>query len=70
MQPQFVAAPPNPPGAMMEAVQGAPPVVNPPPGAVYRPELNLAQNPFYYHVNGILYEAHMQKLYRSSHGMG
>jgi len=35
----------------------------------YRPELSPAENPFYYHVNGILYEAHMQRLLRLSNGV-
>ncbi|XP_035228307.1 uncharacterized protein LOC118200444 [Stegodyphus dumicola] len=30
----------------------------------YRPELSVAENPYYYHVNEMLYEAHIQRLQR------
>lgn len=32
----------------------------------YKPELSVAENPYYYHVNEILYEAHVQRLQRIS----
>lgn len=32
----------------------------------YKPELSVAENPYYYHVNEILYEAHVQRIQRVS----
>ncbi|GFS40968.1 uncharacterized protein NPIL_353591 [Nephila pilipes] len=32
----------------------------------YNPELNAVQNPYYYHMNGVLYEAHIQRMQRLS----
>ncbi|KAF8788606.1 uncharacterized protein LOC129957465 [Argiope bruennichi] len=32
----------------------------------YNPELNAVENPHYYHMNEILYEAHIQRLQRLS----
>lgn len=31
----------------------------------YEPELNVAENPYYYHVNEVLFEAHIERLQRS-----
>ena len=30
----------------------------------YRPELNMSQNPHYYHINNVLYNAHLEKARR------
>lgn len=32
----------------------------------YEPELSVAENPYYYHVNEVLFEAHIQRLQRLS----
>lgn len=35
----------------------------------YEPELSIVQNPYYYHVNEVLFQAHVQRLQRSSRVM-
>ncbi len=30
----------------------------------YEPELSVSENPYYYHVNEVLFEAHIQRLQR------
>lgn len=36
----------------------------------YDPDLKLSDNPNYYHINGVLYYAHMEKLHRLNTGSG
>ncbi|XP_067128738.1 uncharacterized protein [Centruroides vittatus] len=33
---------------------------------IYSPELNSSQNPYYYHINSVLFEAHLLRLQRLS----
>lgn len=35
----------------------------------YKPELNSSQNPHYYQINSVLYNAHLEKASRQGSGM-
>lgn len=35
----------------------------------YKPELGAVENPYYYHVNEVLFEAHLQRVQRLSRFM-